>query len=331
VKHAEDVWTQKGGTSTEIALLYLSMLRAAGLNAYAMRLVDRGRALFTLDYMNFDQLDDTIVLLESGGNETLLDPGERMCPFQTLSWRHSATSGVRQVQGGSSLANTPAQTYTANATHRVAEITLDPHGAVDANIRIILTGQEALHWRQIALENDEAEVKKQFDAWIAKMVPDGIEAHIDHFNGLDNPETNLAAVVKAQGTLGTATSKRLLVPALFFETHSSHPFVEQERRLTPVDMHYGEMIADDITYKLPSGFEAESGSEPVKVPWEGHAALIIKSKADPGQVSVTRTLARAFTFANSADYPALRDFYQKVAAADQQQLVLHAAEAAKGN
>jgi hypothetical protein len=69
----------------------------------------------------------------------------------------------------------------------------------------------------------------------------------------------------------------------------------------------------------------------VKVPWQGHAVLIIKSKADPGKLTVNRTLARAFTFASSTDYPALRDFYQKVAAADQQQLVLHATEAPKGN
>jgi hypothetical protein len=59
--------------------------------------------------------------------------------------------------------------------------------------------------------------------------------------------------------------------------------------------------------------------------------LVIKSKTDPGQVSITRTLARSFTFANSTDYTALRDFYQKVAAADQQQLVLHTTEAPKAN
>ena len=33
-KHAEDTWAQKSGTSEDIAMLYLAMLRAAGLNAY---------------------------------------------------------------------------------------------------------------------------------------------------------------------------------------------------------------------------------------------------------------------------------------------------------
>jgi hypothetical protein len=56
--------------------------------------------------------------------------------------------------------------------------------------------------------------------------------------------------------------------------------------------------------------------------------LLIKAKTDPGQVTITRTLARSFTFAGTDDYQNLRDFYQKVAAADQQQLVLTSAPVA---
>jgi hypothetical protein len=49
-------------------------------------------------------------------------------------------------------------------------------------------------------------------------------------------------------------------------------------------------------------------------------------------VVVSRTLARAFTQAKPEEYQDLRGFYQKVAASDQQQLVLTAVSvAAKGN
>jgi hypothetical protein len=329
--HAEDVWTEKSGTRTEIALLYLSMLRAAGLTAYAMRVVDRSRGIFMPTDFDYDQLDDTIVILSIGGKETVLDPGEKMCPFQTVSWKHSSATGLRQTASGSAIATTPRQAYTANTVQRIAELTLDSHGAIDGNLRFIMTGQEALYWRQKALENDESEVKKQFDEWIATMVPDGVEAHIDHFISLDVPEASLAAVVKAQGNAGTATSKRLLVPAFFFETRGSHPFVGQDKRLTPVDMHYGDLISDDVTYQLPPGMTVESAPQAGKIPWEGHAVLLTKSSTDPGQVNITRTLVRSFTFASIDEYQSLHDFYLKVAAADQQQLVLTTAAAGKGN
>jgi len=174
-------------------------------------------------------------------------------------------------------------------------------------------------------------VKKQFDTWIASMVPDGVEAHVDHFISLDDPDSNLAAVIKAQGTVGTVTAKRVLIPGLFFETRGSHPFVDQDKRLTPVDMHYGEMLSDDVTYNLPAGLTVESAPQAIKVPWEGKAVMVIKSKTDPGEVTITRTLARSFTLASTEDYQNLRDFYQKVATADQQQLVLTASTAGKGN
>jgi hypothetical protein len=69
-----------------------------------------------------------------------------------------------------------------------------------------------------------------------------------------------------------------------------------------------------------------------KIPWTGHAALVTKTVSTPGQIVVSRTLARAFSQAKPEEYQDLRGFYQKVAASDQQQLVLSvSAPAAKGN
>ena len=67
-----------------------------------------------------------------------------------------------------------------------------------------MTGQEALAWRQAALEVDTAELKKRFDRDLGQIVPEGVEVHVDHFLGLDDPASLLMAVVKVTGTLGTA-------------------------------------------------------------------------------------------------------------------------------
>jgi len=158
-----------------------------------------------------------------------------------------------------------------------------------------------------------------------------MEAHIDHFLSQDDPDASLMAVVKAKGTLGSSTAKRLLLPDAFFETRGSHPFVDQEKRIEPVDMHYAELIDDDVTYHLLPGMTVEGAPQDVKVPWEGHAVLTFKTETDGSDVTITRQLARAFTLAKPEEYQNLRAFYQKVAAADQQQLVLTVSPAAKGN
>jgi hypothetical protein len=330
-KRAEDTWTQKSGSSEDIALLYLAMLRGAGLTAYAMKVVDRERGLFDQNYMYFGQLDSTIIILSIDGKDIYLDPGEKMCPFQTVHWRHSGAGGIRQGPDSRVMATSPLQPYLANTLVRVGDVTIDEHGTATGNFRFVLSGQEAMRWRQAALENDPDEAKKRFDEWLRTMTPDGIQAHLDHFLGLDDPEVNMVAVVKVEGTLGTATPKRLMLPGFFFQTRGNHPFVDQEKRLEPVDMHYGEQVKDQADYHLPPGLTVEGAPQDAKIPWANHAALVTKAVPGTGEITIARQLSRAFTFVKADEYKDLHDFYQKVAAADQQQLVLTRAQAAKGN
>jgi hypothetical protein len=330
-KRAEDIWAQKSGSSEEIALLYLAMLRAAGLNARAMRIANRDTNIFDRTYLDFWQLEDTIISLNIGGEEILLDPGQKMCPFQKLHWKHSNVSGFLEGSDGTTPDNTPPAPYTDNSTVRKADITVDSQGGMQGTLRFAMIGQEALNWRQIALRNDESEVKKQFDKWLETIVPDGVEAHIDHFTGLDNPGVNLVAVVNAKGTLGTATAKRLLLPGFFFETRGSHPFVNAENRQEPVDMHYSEEVEDELVYHLPDGLRVEGAPQDARISWPSRAILSVSTTPVRGQITINRTMARAFTFVMKDQYNDLRGFYQKVAASDQQQLVLTTASTGTGN
>lgn len=324
-KHAEDTWAQKSGSSEDIAMLYLAMLRAAGLSAVAVKVVDRDRGIFDPSFMSLNQLDTTLVALTAGGKQMVLDPGEKMCPFGTVNWRHSGVQGLSQNGGGIQISTTPELAYNENIVSRTADLTIDGHGGVTGSIQIIMTGQDSLHWRQASLRNDESELKKQFDREeLEEVVPEGVEAHIDHFLGLDKPGENLMAMVKVTGSLGTATAKRLLLPALFFDTRTGPPFVKEETRLEPVDMHYAKRVNDDVIYHFPAGMSIEGAPQDASVPWQGHAVFILKSKPDSDQIEIQSTLARAFSRAKPEEYQDLRGFYQKVAAAEQAQLVLKA-------
>jgi hypothetical protein len=75
----------------------------------------------------------------------------------------------------------------------------------------------------------------------------------------------------------------------------------------------------------------ESMPQPTDASWPQKAMLKIASTATAKSVTVERNLAYNFTILAPKDYPDLHDFYQKVATADQQQLVLTRAPAATGN
>jgi hypothetical protein len=195
-----------------------------------------------------------------------------------------------------------------------------------------MVGQAALHWRQLALENDMDEVKKQFDHDFEQVVPDGVEAHIDHFLAIDQPESNLVAMVKIEGTVGTVMAKRILLPGFFFNTRAARvPFVNQEKRLLGVDMHFAERTTNTVTYRFPDGVTVEGAPADNKILWAGHAVYLVKSQAGVGKLTIGNTEARGFSLAKPEEYSDLRGFYQKVATANQEQLVLTETTAAASN
>lgn len=330
-RRAEDTWNQKSGTSQDITLLYLAMLRAAGIPAYDMRVVNRDIGVFAPGYLNFDQLDDDIIIASIGGKDVVLDPGEKMCPFQGVHWKHTGAGGIRESADGRAASVSPLLPYTSNSITRTGDLELDAHGAVSGGLRYIMSGQEALYWRQQALLNDQDEVKKRFDRSLAQSVPEGVEAHIDHFLGLDDPDVNLMAIVKVQGVLGSATSKRLLLPGYFFEARGHRPFVNESKRLEPVDMHYAERVVDEVTYHFPAGLSVEGAPKDNRIIWEKQADFLTKTVSTPGQITIARSFARGFTFVKAEQFEDLRGFYQKIATSDQQQLVLAFTPDQKGN
>ena len=330
-KSAADVWKQKSGSSNDIALLYLAMVRAAGLKAFAVKLVDRSEALFDPSFMSTGQLDDTLVLVSIDGKGLLLDPGEKMCTFGQVSWTHSDAGGLRQGAKGPGFITTPGQNYSANLLTRRGDVTLDAQGGMTSYFTFTMRGQEALRWRQQELETSSDKLKKAFEEWIQTMMPQGVEAHVDHFLGLKDPNVYLMAVVKAKGTLGTALPNRLLLPGQFFESRGNEPFVQEKKRVAPVDMRYAEEISDNVVYHLPAGFTVEGAPKDVTEMWKGHAEYVVKTQAGAAQIKVDRLLARAFDLAKPDEYQALRGFYQKAAVADKSMLVLSAAPAGKTN
>jgi len=327
--HVESVLTKKSGTSTEMALLYLALLRAADVNARPERIASRDRHVFSPQILSTTQLDAVVIAVNIDGKETLIDPGEKMAPFQTLHWSHTGAGGVAlDASGKVEIVVTPLSPYTDNQIVRVGKIDLTPQGQASGTIKIAFTGQEALHWRQLALHTSSDDIKAQLDRTLAAQVPAGIQAHLDHFANLDNPNAQLMAIVQISGSLASPAGNRLSVPRLLFDSHETDPFPADASRTLPIDMHYAAEEEEKITYQLSAGVALEGTPQETKFNWANNATYVVRSSVDANSVTTTRVLARGFTMLDPSDYSGLHDFYQKTITADQQQLVLNAASAA---
>ncbi len=111
IHNAGDVWKQQSGYDDNIALLYVALGRAAGLKAWPMKVVDRNRAIFDASYLSTYQLDDYLAIVELNGKDVYLDPGQKMCPFGSLHWKHTLATGLRLTEKGAVTANTPPRHF----------------------------------------------------------------------------------------------------------------------------------------------------------------------------------------------------------------------------
>lgn len=330
-KDAAGVLKQQRGDSTDIALTYVALARAVGLRAWPMWVVNRDRAAFEPTNLSTEQLDDTIVVVQLGGKDVYLDPGEKMCGFGVLHWKHELTKGLRMSEKGVSIEETPAGPPKAAAIRRFAELTLDAQGTVTGKARMELGGQEALLWRQVALVETKDEVAKDFSEWLGERLPAGVKGELEGFDGLEDYEKDLVAHIKFSGTLGSATAKRLIVPAHLFEAREKQLFVDEQTRSVPVDLHYATMEEDEVTYHLPDGMKVSAAPQDDSREWAGRIGFQVSVQQSAGAVTVKRRFVRTAAVIDAGLYGNLRYMYQRIATADQQPVVFERATETAGN
>ncbi len=328
LKRADDVLAEEGGSSDDLAALYLAMARAEGLEAYGMKVADRNLRIFDPNYLSLSQLDSLLVVLRIDGKDIYTDPGQLYCPFGQLAWSHTLAGGLLEGLKGPTF--TPQNLTKDAVTAHTADLTVDPHGAITGTAKILMNGPTALYWRQLHKTADTDEVKKQLNESLHSFLPVGVEGEVAELQGLDTSAGYFTVVVKVQGQLGSATGKRLLLPAFFFSSAHTQ-FVSEDKRDNAIDLHFAEQSIDDVVYRLPAGFAVESAPPSSQLPWPEHAALVVKTQPGAGTIEIKHIYARAFVILAAKEYPALRDYYQKMATSDAQQVVLAAAATPSGN
>lgn len=322
VKTADDIWEQKRGNSDELTLLFIAMARAAGLKAYAMAVTNRNNSLFISSYLDWDQLDDDVAIVQLNGKELFFDPGQRYCEFGKLHWKHTLAGGVRQTENGTALAQSGGLSYKDTQILRFADLKLDSEGKVQGYIRISYSGDEALRWRQHILRTDQEQAKKDFEDELQPRMPAGITVKTNHFLGTTDYDHPLMVMVDVSGSIGTATGKRVFLPGTFFEANAKPLFVHAKRE-NPVDLHFPYMVQDSVSLNLPAGFAVESVPKDTEIPLPKSADYVTKYKGTETAYSYARLFIIANVLYESKEYPQLKDFYAKTNAQDQQQAVLH--------
>ena len=318
----EDVLRQHSGDHDDLNRLLVAMVRAAGIPAFMMWVPSRDQTFFQPELMSTHQLDAEIAIVQVSGKDVFLDPGTKFCPYGLLDWRYSGSKGLRQnPNNGTEIAESPMPNYTQAQILRAAHVQLTEDGKVEGTINIGFYGLEAMDRRQKANATDAEGRKKMLEEEIRTWLPGNTDVELVGSPNWDDTEPHLATQFKISSPLAVGAGKRLLVPVHIFQVNDK-PVFSSSNRVNPIYFWYLTRQIDEVHITLPRSLELESlpANDSVKLDYAVYSTNQ-KQESSNGILARRDLVMGGMAFPKNM-YKEIKDFYDKVKAGDDQQMIL---------
>jgi hypothetical protein len=318
------------GTHNDIARLFVALARAAGFKAEMVRAANHTLYFFKPKYLSARQLSSEIAVVKLNGNEIYLDPGTAFCPFGLVRWIYASDQGLRLEKGGGSFVAIPPAVAEKTPIRRVARGKLGTDGSLKGTIEFELRGNAALEHRLAAIQEDETGRRKRLEDEAKAWLPPDSIVTLERVEGWEATEEPLHVHYKVEvPAFAQTVGKRLLVPAALFRTARQQEAFHHAERKYAVYFPFAYQELDNLILQAPEGYLPESVPVATDVKLSSTRFLTSRSFADSQFVSKRALVVNGIMFP-VAQYPELKGFFDKVLAADQEQLVLQSTVATAG-
>jgi hypothetical protein len=330
-RSAQDVLRNGYGDLWDINRLFVALARAAGIDAHVVRICERDEQFLAKQVPVGNQLDGEVAVVIIAGKSLYLDPGTPYAPFGTLSWQKSSTSGllIARKQDVAVWVDTPQQNADAATTKREVDLQLD-NGVVRGTAVITYRGQEALRQRLDLRNDDDAAARKSLEESMKTWFSVGAIVKVTEVKDLRSTEAPL--VISGTLELPSAASlvgSRTMIPLSIFAATQTNPFASEQRKAA-IYFHYAYDVEDDVTLKVPPGYDIESVPVPTNINMGALRYLTTFQKSD-GTVRLRRNLSVDAQVIGRDQYAHVRTFFSNAAAADQEQVIFRRATSPAGS
>jgi len=321
-ENAGDVLERGYGTHNDIARLFVALARAAGYDAQIVRAPNRSSFFFKSSYLVSTQLATEIAVVKLNGNDVFLDPGTEFCPFGLVRWPYTSERGLRLEKSGGTFVPIPPATADKSQIRRTADAMITVDGVLKGTIDAEFKGNGALERRIRSLQEDDAGRRKALEDEAKAWLPSGAIATLDSVEGWEASEAPLHVRYKIDmPAFASVAGKRLLIPAALFKTTRQKQAFQFAERKYPVYFPFAYEEIDNLNFQLPEGYTAESvpSAQDVKL---DTTHFVTSRRVANGQFVSQRVLVINGIFFPLAQYAELKGFFDKLLAADEEQLVL---------
>ena len=326
-KDVDDVLDSKTGSSAEITTLLLSMMHVAGINGCPVILSTRAHGLAQEVYPIANQYNYSLAAAFVDGKTYYLDATDPLRPMNVLPVRVLNTRGLLIRPESVDFVTLSTGAYYHHEV--TAAMTLSEAGELKGIVETVDKDYAAVDRRQELKDKKPVEVEKQMlGADRALITVDSVSV-----SGQDSTyqAIGMRAAISAS-SYAESSSGLLYFNPFVVERQYDNPFKLPTRKF-PVDMLYPQEISWDYTVVLPEGYDVKELPQDCSIALgKSLAGFSRKCRLEGRTLKMHASFAVRQTQFLAEDYQTLKDLYQKMTTAENDQLVLkkHATTAKAG-
>ena len=317
-KYAGAILASRKANSVQMSVLLGAMLDEVGFKPTLAWMATRDGEPFNAGFTSPVQFERMAVVVEPvPGKVVWLDPYLAGTPYGLLPWQDQGVPALKLTD--SDLIMTPVTSYL-NTETRSIRLTVTPEGHVTGKGTVSAGGQNARYMRRLLAFSNDEERRKSFHEEL-KTYLTNVELTLFEY------KDQLTAVKPVETTFefnspdyATVAGTRLLINPTVYERISAE-VLPATTRMNPIELGYATTETDEVLLIVPDGYVVEQLPAPItlKSNFGGFQAIYQNT---PEGVRYKRTYAITHPFAGAEAYPELREFFARIAVADQQQIIL---------
>lgn len=311
----KDNFRRKAGTAADINLAMASMLQKVGIPVDMVLLSTRGNGFVRMDYPTLRQFDYAVCLAYADTVPYLLDATEKYLLWNVLPER--CLNGVGLVISGKGYTWARLSSTTKRRTVASADLALNDHGQLQGMLTYTRDGYAANEMRSRYNKYGQ-------DAYLADFVKNPVWNVLkSEFRNLDDIEKS---AIEAHEILipepQTTTGNLIYINPFIAFKEEKNPF-QADKRQFPVDfvVQHENIYLTNIT--IPEGYIVDEIPQPKVLALPKNKGKFTYTTNQIGnRLTILSNIQINESMFTPEEYPALKEFYNRIIAKLAEQIVL---------
>jgi hypothetical protein len=300
----KDIWEKKIGTSGEINLILVNLLKASGLKVSPLLVSERDYGKVDTTYPYLDQFDKVVAYVTIGENNYILDGTDRQTPSFIVPFKLLNTIGFLVDKKNAHLVSIQGnEIKSLNMVTLIGNINTAGSVALEASVNNYNYSKIEKKEKYV---NDKKRYEKDFLQPFNAASVDTLSV-----DGLDSDSLPLHHEVKLNYELNKTGDYYLLNYNLFTDLYKN-PFIS-EYRFTDINFGCKQSYVLTSAFHLPQNLVVESLPRSVKMILPDQSMQAIRQVTQTGnEIQVSFRIELYKTEYKSTDYFAVQGFYKQM-------------------